>query len=51
MKMMGVHYDMVGQPKKTSNIGIRKAKENNEALIMKLGYDLLAQPDKPGCRF
>lgn len=46
MKMTGVHWDRVGQPKKISGIGIRKAKENNKALIMKLGWGLLTQPDK-----
>jgi hypothetical protein len=51
MKMTGVHWDTIGQPQKISSIGIRKVKENNEALIMKLGWGLLAQPDKLGCRF
>jgi hypothetical protein len=32
--------------KNNGGLGIRKAKENNEAIIMKLGWGLLTQPDK-----
>ncbi|GKU87483.1 hypothetical protein SLEP1_g1877 [Rubroshorea leprosula] len=45
-----VNWHSVCLPRTQGGLGIRSAKDNNRALIAKLGWQLLSNPEKPWCR-
>ncbi|GLT52280.1 hypothetical protein SLA2020_256280 [Shorea laevis] len=45
-----VNWEIVCQPRDLGGLGLRSARENNQALITKLGWQLVSDPNKPWCR-
>ncbi|GLU14892.1 hypothetical protein SLE2022_314330 [Rubroshorea leprosula] len=45
-----VSWEAVCRTRDLGGLGLRSAKENNQALITKLGWQLISNPSKPWCR-
>ncbi|GLT29228.1 hypothetical protein SLA2020_041080 [Shorea laevis] len=45
-----VNWEIVCRPRHLGGLGLRSAKENNQALITKLGWQLISNQNKPWCR-
>ncbi|GLU11146.1 hypothetical protein SLE2022_279100 [Rubroshorea leprosula] len=45
-----VNWDSICMPRDLGGLGLRSARENNQAMITKLGWQLISTPNKPWCK-